>query len=119
MQGKLYRYLSIAVIVIIGAGCTTVKQPASSPAKTEPTAIPFYEVALGDFDRPVTTSSEMAQAYMNQGFQMMYAFASDEAPATFRIPTSSRLFSTPGRAATSLSAHPAAESRESISTANS
>lgn len=45
--------------------------------------MPLYEAALGPFSRPVTTESEMAQAYLDQGFQMMYAFAAGEAPASF------------------------------------
>lgn len=46
--------------------------------------MPLYEKALGPFDRPVTTTSAEAQAYMQQGFQMMYAFAHEEAPRAFR-----------------------------------
>ncbi|MFT5143622.1 MAG: tetratricopeptide (TPR) repeat protein [Thalassolituus oleivorans] len=43
--------------------------------------------ALGDFERPITTDSEQAQAYFNQGIQMMYAFAKDGAPASFEEAT--------------------------------
>ena len=46
-------------------------------------AVPLYDAALGVFTRPVSTDSALAQAYLDQGFQMMYAFAADEAPASF------------------------------------
>ncbi|MBO6574984.1 MAG: tetratricopeptide repeat protein [Rhodothermales bacterium] len=39
--------------------------------------------ALGEFSRPIQTDSHEAQAWFDQGIQMMYAFAKDEAPASF------------------------------------
>ena len=45
---------------------------------------PLYSEALGPFAREVSTSSTDAQAYFDQGFQMMYAFAKMEAARSFR-----------------------------------
>ena len=45
---------------------------------------PLYSEALGPFTREVSTSSTDAQAYFDQGFQMMYAFAKMEAARSFR-----------------------------------
>ena len=39
----------------------------------------LYDEALGPFTRQISTSNGDAQAYFNQGFQMMYAFAKMEA----------------------------------------
>lgn len=47
-------------------------------------AIPVYEKALGTFARPISSTNRDAQAYFNQGFQMMYAFAKIEAVRSFR-----------------------------------
>lgn len=47
-------------------------------------AIPLYTSALGSFHRPISSKSEEAQAYFDQGFQMMYAFAKIEAVRSFR-----------------------------------
>ena len=49
---------------------------------TEP--IQFYKTGLGDFKKPISTKNPEAQAYFNQGFQMMYAFAKPEAVRSFR-----------------------------------
>lgn len=38
-------------------------------------AMPIYEEGLGPFSRAVTTRSAEAQAYFDQGIQLMYAFA--------------------------------------------
>src|SRR5688500_19787586 len=37
--------------------------------------IPLYTTGLGPFHRPITTTNTEAQAFFDQGFQMMYAFA--------------------------------------------
>ena len=49
---------------------------------TEP--IQFYKTGLGDFRKPISTKNAEAQAYFDQGFQMMYAFAKPEAVRSFR-----------------------------------
>jgi len=40
--------------------------------------------ALGSFTRPISSPNAEAQAYFNQGFQLMYAFARAEAGRSFR-----------------------------------
>jgi tetratricopeptide (TPR) repeat protein len=39
-----------------------------------PAEVPLLEAVLGDFTRPIETSSPMAQRYFDQGMQMVYAF---------------------------------------------
>ena len=46
--------------------------------------IRLYTVGLGTFTRPISSSNAEAQAYFNQGFQLMYAFAKVEAGRSFR-----------------------------------
>lgn len=77
-------------MLILANGCaSSEKIAANAPpsvnaeAVKEDTPMPYYEAALGPYEREVSTSSEMAQAYMKQGFQMMYAFAKGEAPQSF------------------------------------
>jgi tetratricopeptide (TPR) repeat protein len=59
-----------------------------SPAKplferyTEP--IQIYKTGLGTFTKPISTKNPDAQAFFNQGFQMMYSFAKPEAVRSFR-----------------------------------
>ena len=49
---------------------------------TEP--IEIYKTGLGSFTRPISSTSKEAQAFFDQGFQMMFAFAKAEAVRSFR-----------------------------------
>jgi tetratricopeptide (TPR) repeat protein len=46
--------------------------------------ITLYKSGLGTFTRKITTNSPEAQAFFDQGFQMMYAFAKLDAVRSFR-----------------------------------
>lgn len=46
--------------------------------------MPLYTKGLGDYSWKITTKSAEAQAYFNQGVQLMYAFATDDAARSFR-----------------------------------
>ena len=46
--------------------------------------MPLYRSALGPFKRSAATRSAEAQAYFDQGFQLMYSFAPEEAVKSFR-----------------------------------
>ena len=76
---------------ILVAGCVALPLAAvaqTPPAKplydryTEP--IDIFKNGLGSFTRPISSTSKEAQAYFDQGFQMMYAFAKPEAVRSFR-----------------------------------
>lgn len=61
---------------------TLVAQESDYPTFfSEP--FPLFEKALGDFDRPVSSSVDGVQEYFNQGFQMMYAFTKVDAARSF------------------------------------
>ena len=55
---------------------------AQVPEAGEP--FPLFRAGLGDLDRPVTTDSPEAQAYFDQGLQLMYAFATGDGLRSFR-----------------------------------
>ncbi len=46
--------------------------------------LPLYTKVLGDFTRPVSSSIPEVQSYFDQGYQMMYAFATEDAVRSFR-----------------------------------
>jgi tetratricopeptide (TPR) repeat protein len=46
--------------------------------------IRLYTMGLGTFTRPISSTNADAQAYFNQGFQLMYGFAKAEAGRSFR-----------------------------------
>lgn len=81
-------YLMLVVILLNGCAASekmseNTPQPERAEIQKQETPLPLYEAALGPYERTVTTSSEKAQAYIKQGFQMMYAFAKGEAPQSF------------------------------------
>ena len=46
--------------------------------------MPLYTAGLGPFHRKISTTNKDAQAFFDQGFQMMYAFAKLDAVRSFR-----------------------------------
>jgi tetratricopeptide (TPR) repeat protein len=80
-----------SLLTVLAAGCLAVAAPSASqrPATrsvydryTEPIAI--FKTGLGTFTRPMSSTNADAQAYFDQGFQMMYSFAKPEAVRSFR-----------------------------------
>ena len=67
----------------IGAISPVWAQDVSYPSSfDEP--MPIYTKALGDFGYAISSKNPEAQAYFDQGFQMMYAFAKEDAARSFR-----------------------------------
>jgi hypothetical protein len=54
------------------------------PGAPPDSGMPLYRSALGPFSRDAGSRSKDAQAYFDQGFQLMYSFAPDEAVKSFR-----------------------------------
>lgn len=79
-QSKFAWFLLFAIFTFnANAQTTEVTYP---PEFEEP--FPLYTKALGDFNRPISSDNELAQRYFDQGFQMMYAFTTEEAARSFR-----------------------------------
>jgi tetratricopeptide (TPR) repeat protein len=62
---------------------TNVTDPGPLP-KYVADPIPLYTAGLGPFHRKISTTNPEAQAFFDQGFQMMYAFAKLDAVRSFR-----------------------------------
>jgi tetratricopeptide (TPR) repeat protein len=76
-------------VIATSGGAAAQEQDAAPAARktvfernTQP--IEIYKVGLGKFTRPISSSDSEAQAFFDQGFQMMYAFAKSEAIRSFR-----------------------------------
>jgi tetratricopeptide (TPR) repeat protein len=63
----------LVAAVALFAACNSTDRPP-----TPETDAPLYD-DLGDYGRPVTTASDEAQAYFNQGLRLQYAFNHPEA----------------------------------------
>jgi hypothetical protein len=81
------RFCPILFAVILASAVMPVSAQ-TPPARsvydryTEPIAI--YKTGLGSFTRPISSTNKEAQAFFDQGFQMMYSFAKAEAVRSFR-----------------------------------
>jgi tetratricopeptide (TPR) repeat protein len=73
------------ILALLVASATLSAQQHEHPLPAdfdEPIAL--YTAGLGAFSRPISSRNAEAQAYFNQGFQLMYAFAKPEAGRSFR-----------------------------------
>jgi tetratricopeptide (TPR) repeat protein len=90
MSNRLVRLLCLCIcpVALAGVGTTTTRAQATPPPQsfqqryTAP--IELFETGLGEFSKPISTTSKEAQAFFDQGFQMMYSFAKPEAVRSFR-----------------------------------
>ena len=82
--------LTLALVVAVSA--VALLRPTAMVAQHYEHPLPadfnepirLYTAGLGKFSRPISAANPEAQAYFNQGFQLMYAFAKVEAGRSFR-----------------------------------
>jgi tetratricopeptide (TPR) repeat protein len=80
-----YVLLATALTVGLDVGIVCAQQPDSvtlPPVFREP--MPLYEVGLGKLSWPISTRSKQAQAYFDQGLQLLYSFTPEDAARSFR-----------------------------------
>jgi tetratricopeptide (TPR) repeat protein len=83
------RRIAAIILVVVTGSIAVAQEQGKKPAPktlferyTEP--IDLFRSGLGTFSRPISSSNKEAQAFFDQGFQMMYAFAKPEAIRSFR-----------------------------------
>ena len=81
------RYIPLFAALALSPVALAASEESADSAKlpeifNEP--IPLFEKGLGEFTRKISSKNKDAQAYFNQGFQMMYAFAKQDAARSFR-----------------------------------
>lgn len=74
------------VFCVAIAGLSYGQQPSAPRTLFERYSEPIgiFQNGLGTFSRPMSSKVKEAQAYFDQGFQMMYSFAKPEAVRSFR-----------------------------------
>ena len=91
MRANLPSFIGSALVAvsILAASAFAQAPPTQAPAQkslferyTEP--IQIFKTGLGTFTRPISSTNKEAQAFFDQGFQMMYSFAKPEAVRSFR-----------------------------------
>lgn len=104
LAGASWAGVRVAVLLLAAAPAVAQEQtppaghhaaetrPAAAPTPASPgelpkavrEPIPLMTKALGPFVRPISSRNAEAQAFFNQGFQMMFAFAKVDAIRSFR-----------------------------------
>lgn len=75
--------LALAAICGFGISLAAQAQEIDYPDSfDEP--MKLFDSAMGDFHFPISSDSELAQAYFDQGFQLMFAFAPEDAARSFQ-----------------------------------
>ena len=76
--------VGVCIISLLHVGCAQAQHVVKEEAVDSAEMMPLFERALGAYSYPVTTTVPEAQAYMDQGIQMMFSFAKGEAPQAFK-----------------------------------
>ena len=84
------RVLCLCACPLALAGLWTATTRAQAPTPPQSlqqrytAPIELFKTGLGTFSKPMSSSDKEAQAFFDQGFQMMYSFAKSEAVRSFR-----------------------------------
>lgn len=83
---KTYRACSLSLSLIAAALLTACATAPTAPVATPTTATPTGPFFAGfhNFHHPISTQSELAQRWFDQGLQLCYGFNHDEAIRSFR-----------------------------------
>jgi tetratricopeptide (TPR) repeat protein len=75
----------LALLMAAGVALPAAAQePQQTVVERYTAPIDIYKTGLGTFARPISSTNKEAQAFFNQGFQMMWSFAKPEAVRSFR-----------------------------------
>ena len=76
----------LAAILLASLALRASGQEDSTPEMPEifNEPMPYFTIGLGPFSRTITTDSNEAQAFFNQGIQLMYSFTLMDAARSFR-----------------------------------
>jgi len=78
------RFLLMSIATMASALAQHDHETEAAPPERFTRPIPLYPKALGTFQRRISSANAEAQAYFNQGFQLMYAFDQEGAVRSFR-----------------------------------
>jgi tetratricopeptide (TPR) repeat protein len=84
MRQLVLRVVATTAVLHVAASAAFAQRPdtALPPVFRQP--MQLYAVGLGKYSWPVTTKSREAQAYFDQGVQLLYSFTPEDAARSFR-----------------------------------
>jgi tetratricopeptide (TPR) repeat protein len=74
-------YRAVILFAALSFGCAP---PQPDVATTEAESVAVLIESTGDYERPISTDSELAQAFFNQGLRLTWGYAFPEAVASFQ-----------------------------------
>lgn len=74
---------AVAALCCYGISMNSIAQEIDYPDSFN-APMKLFDSAMGDFHFPISSDDEMAQAYFDQGFQLMYSFAKDDSARSFQ-----------------------------------
>jgi tetratricopeptide (TPR) repeat protein len=84
VRSGLIRLVAVVLAGAAFASPTLAQEPDKTIFERYTEPIEIYKTGLGTFARPISSTNKEAQAFFNQGFQMMWSFAKPEAVRSFR-----------------------------------
>lgn len=81
MSHRFVKFVIPIAVVFLGAGCTSTRK-GTGLAHRSPSGVPLFK-GMGDHKRKISTDSDLAQEYFDQGLIFTYAFNHDEAIRSF------------------------------------
>ena len=73
----------LIAVLLISFSSTLLSQNVEYPESFDQ-LMELYPEAMGSFHFTISSENQLAQAYFNQGFQLMFAFAKEEAARSFQ-----------------------------------
>src|SRR5688500_13559075 len=80
----LSRLLAVLAVTLIASAADAQTRGTDSLPASFRQPMPLYTVGLGPYSRRITTSSKEAQAFFDQGVQLLYSFTPEDAARSFR-----------------------------------
>ncbi|HEX7093885.1 MAG TPA: hypothetical protein VF205_09445 [Nitrospiraceae bacterium] len=74
-----------ATLLVVGMSCWLAMFSLADADPADQTAVPPLFENLGSLHHPITTTSEQAQRYFDQGLRLVYAFNHEEAIRSFEV----------------------------------
>ena len=80
---RTIKALTFATLLVVGMTCWAALFSSTEAAPADQTDAPALFDNLGSLHHPITTTSEQAQRYFDQGLRLVYAFNHEEAIRSF------------------------------------
>jgi len=82
---RMIKELTFVILLVVGMTCWAALFSSTEAMPTDQADAPALFDNLGSLHHPITTTSEQAQRYFDQGLRLVYAFNHEEAIRSFEV----------------------------------